>query len=77
MSSLGVFIKGVSVIWVSDIGVSVIGMFFYGGVDLGVYFLGDVFERGVTFKGGILLWAGVNNFNFKPCGKWKESYPSS
>ena len=27
----------------------------YGGVDLGVYIIGDVFWKGVSIKGGILI----------------------
>ena len=38
----GIFLKGLSVIKVSDIGVSVIG-FFYRIVDLGVSIIGDVY----------------------------------
>ena len=48
MSYIGCALNGLSVIWVSDIGVSVIGMF-NGGVDLGVYII-----VGVNQKGGLI-----------------------
>ena len=42
VSSIGVFLKVLSVKWVSDLGVSVIGVF-YRGVEMGVSIIRDVF----------------------------------
>ena len=47
----GCLLKGLSFIWVTDIGMSVIGVF-YSSVDLGVSIIGDVYQKGVSIISG-------------------------
>ena len=50
----GCLLKGLSFIWVTDIGMSVKGVF-YRGVDLVVSIIRDVYLKGVSIIGGVSI----------------------